>query len=101
MVRNGGLLCAVDPKDGELLYRERVDAPGQYSASPIATNDMLYLGSNLGVLTVVEALGEFRPAHQFDLDDPIFATPAMDEETLYVRGEKFLWAFRSPGGSFD
>ena len=95
MVRNGGLLAAVDTEDGELLYRERLDAPGQYSASPVTANGLLYLVSNLGVLTVAATGKEFQVNHQFDLDDPVFATPAIDESTIYVRGEKFLWAFRS------
>ena len=30
MVRNGGLLSAVDAANGKLLYRERLNAPGQH-----------------------------------------------------------------------
>ena len=94
MVRNGGLLAAVNATDGKLLYRERINAPGQYSASPIGANGHVFLSSNRGVITTVKNDREFSIAHQHDLQDTIHATPAIDKNTLYVRTEKHLWAFR-------
>ena len=94
MLRNGGLLAAVDATDGKLLYRERLNAPGQYSASPIGANGHVFLSSNRGVITTVKNDRKFRIAHQHDLKDAIHATPAIDKNTLYVRTEKSLWAFR-------
>ena len=95
MVRNGGILSAVDAANGKLLYRERLNAPGQYSASPVAANNHIYLASNRGVITVVKAGRLFEITHQLDLSDPVFVTPAIDKNTLYVRTEKSLRAFRS------
>ena len=94
MVRNGGLLAAVEATNGKLLYRERLNAPGQYSASPVAANGHIYLASNRGVITVVKAGRRFEIMHQNNLINPVFATPAIDKNTLYVRTEKTLWAFR-------
>ena len=94
MVRNGGLLAAVDSKNGKLLYRERLNAPGQFSASPIGANGHVYLSSNRGVITVVKNGREFDVVHQHDLKDAIHATPAIDQNTLYVRTEKTIQAFR-------
>ena len=94
MVRNGGLLAAVDSKNGKLLYRERLNAPGQFSASPIGANGHVYLSSNRGVITVVKNGREFDIVHQHDLKDAIHATPAIDQNTLYVRTEKTIQAFR-------
>ena len=94
MVRNGGLLSAVDANNGKLIYRERLNAPGQYSASPIGANGHVFLCSNRGVITVVKTGQEFSIAHQYDLKDAIHATPAIDQNTLYVRTVKFLLAFR-------
>ena len=95
MVRNGGLLAAVDATNGKLLYRERLNAPGQYSASPVAANDHIYLSSNRGVITIVKVNKEFKITHQHDLKDPVFVTPAIDKNTLYIRTEKALLAFRT------
>jgi outer membrane protein assembly factor BamB len=95
MVRNGGLLVAVDATNGKLLHRERLNAPGQYSASPVGANGHVYLCSNRGVITIVKMNKEFKITHQHDLKDPVFVTPAIDKNTLYVRTEKALWAFRT------
>ncbi|MDC0276830.1 PQQ-binding-like beta-propeller repeat protein [bacterium] len=95
MVRNGGLLSTVDATNGKLLYRERLNAPGQYSASPVAANNHVYLASNLGVITVVKADRQFEITHQHNLMDPVFVTPAIDKNTLYIRTEKSLLAFRN------
>jgi outer membrane protein assembly factor BamB len=94
LARNGGLLTAVDATDGTQLYTERLDAPGQYSASPIAANRHLYLLSNRGTLSVIQAGDTFRRVHQLDLGEPAFVTPAVDRDTLYIRTSGHLLAFR-------
>ena len=95
LVRNGGLLAAVNAKDGAQLYRERLGGSGQYSASPVAANDHLYLISNLGLISVVKAGKEFDLTHSYDLKEPVLVTPAIDSSTLYIRSEKNLLALRS------
>ena len=96
MVRNGGLLAAIDATNGEVIYAERLGrSSGQYSASPVAANGHLYLVSNRGQISVVPATGPFSLIHQHDLNDPVFVTPAIDSSTIYFRSESFLWAFRT------
>ena len=95
MVRNGGLLATVEASSGKLIYRERINAPGHYSASPIGANDHIYLSSNRGLITVVKSNRKFTIAHQHDLQSPIHATPAIDKDSLYIRTENSLWAFRN------
>ncbi len=55
--------------------------------------------SEPGVITVVQAGNELNTVHQVQLDDSIRVTPALDQSTLYIRGEKNLWAFRKWIGS--
>ena len=94
LVRNGGVLACVDVASGQVLYTERLDAPGQYSASPVAANGHLFLLSNRGVLSVVAAGDSFSLTHQHDLGEPAYVTPAIDGDTLYVRTARHLAAFR-------
>jgi outer membrane protein assembly factor BamB len=94
LVRSGGILSCVRTDTGEVIYRERLGASGQYSASPVIANDHLYLISNRGVITVVKCGDEFTVTHQADLDVSIAATPAMDQDSLYLRTDDALWAFR-------
>jgi outer membrane protein assembly factor BamB len=95
MVRNGGLLAAVNATNGKLIYRERLNAPGHFSASPIGANGYIYLSSNRGVITVVKANRQFNISHQYDIKSPIHATPAIDKDSLYIRTENSLLAFRN------
>jgi len=94
LICDGGLFTAVDATGGEIVYRQRLGATGHYSASPIVANDHVYLASSLGVVTVVKAGDVFEMVHQHDLGEPVFVTPALDQETIYIRTEQNLLAFR-------
>ncbi len=95
LVRNGGILTAVDAASGKVLYEERLGAPGQYSSSPVIANRYLYLVSNKGIVSVVKTGGPFELVHQHDVGEAAFVTPAIDRDTLYIRTEGHLQAFRS------
>ncbi|MGD0094241.1 MAG: PQQ-binding-like beta-propeller repeat protein [Planctomycetota bacterium] len=95
MVRNGGLLTVVDAANGKIVYSERLGGSGQYSASPVLANDHLYLISNPGEVSVVKAGDAPQRVHQHDLGERTFVTPALDADTIYIRTEKHLCAFRS------
>jgi len=97
LVRNGGVLTCVDPADGKIIFDERLGAGGQYSASPVIANDFIYLLSNKGVLSVVQTGDQFQVAHQHDLGEAAFVTPAIDHNSLYIRTESHLWKFQSAG----
>ncbi|MGI9244317.1 MAG: PQQ-binding-like beta-propeller repeat protein [Verrucomicrobiales bacterium] len=98
LVRKGGLVNAIDSSDGSVIYRERLaGAPGQYSASPVIADGHLYLVSGLGVISVVPVGDDFELAHQYPLGEAVQVTPAIDLRSIYIRGEKHLWAFRRPG----
>jgi outer membrane protein assembly factor BamB len=94
LVRDGGTLSCLRASTGEIVYRERLGAAGQYIASPVIANDHLYLLSAKGVLTVVKCGDKFEIVHQADLKVSISATPAMDRNSLYVRTGESLLAFR-------
>ena len=94
LVRDGGILSSVNAATGEVIYRERLPAAGQYSASPVIASDHLYLCSAEGVMTVVKCGDKFEVVHQVDFKAPIAATPAMDRTTLYVRTDHAVLAFR-------
>jgi len=94
LVRSGGILSCVNARTGEIIYRERLGASGQYSASPVLANDHAYFISNKGVVTVVKCGDAFEVAHQIDLDRPVAATPALDRNCFYVRAGGVLLAFR-------
>lgn len=94
MVGNGGLMTAVNKKTGKVLFRKRVSAGGQYRASPVIASGCIYVLSDDGVLTILDAAEKFNVKSQLQLPESIAATPAIDPDTIYIRGERNLMAYR-------
>ena len=97
MVKDGGLLTAYDVKTGKPAYtQERGAAEGRYYASPVAANGHIYTVTlDDGTFTVFKA-GTDAPevvAKNPKLGERVAATPAIADNTLYVRSAKHLWAF--------
>ncbi len=96
MVKDGGIVIACDAETGDQIYQERVAAPGRYYASPVAANGYLYFTSlEDGVVTVLKAgsgkgvVAAQNPA----LGERCSATPAIADDTLYIRTATHLYAF--------
>ena len=92
-VRNGGLFTCRDPKTGHSLYDERLGAEGGYYASPVAAAGRIYVASDRGFITVLQAGDTFKVLAQTELKETIMATPAIVEDKIYVRTAGNLWAF--------
>lgn len=93
MVRNGGIVTAIEAKSGKLLYRARLGAPGPYYSSPIVAGGLLYVASGEGIVSVWKPGETLQVIARNDIGEPIFATPAPVERRLYVRTENALYAF--------
>src|SRR5688572_18069094 len=97
LVKDGGLVTAYDAKTGNDVYlHKRAAASGRYYASPVAANGNIYFVSlDDGAVTVLKA-GADKPeavAENPPLGERTAATPAIADDTLYVRTEKHLYAF--------
>jgi hypothetical protein len=96
MVKDGGTLTAYDANSGKQLYQKRLSATGSYYASPVAANGNIYFVSlDDGTFTVLEggALSPKIVAQNIPLDERTSATPAIADNTLYVRTAQHLYAF--------
>ncbi len=96
MVKDGGIVTAFDATTGEELYQKRAAASGGYYASPIAANGHIYFVSLPdGTITVLKA-GTKSPevvVKNPPLGERVAATPAIADDTLYVRTAGHLYAF--------
>jgi outer membrane protein assembly factor BamB len=93
LVRDGGQLTCLKAASGEELFRERLGAPGQHIASPIAAGEHVLFSSTAGVVTVIRASDALQVAARNELGEQIYATPALADGALYVRTAKHLFAF--------
>ncbi len=94
MVKDGGIVTGLDAKTGSALYVERLNAPGEYFASPVAANGYIYFASSRGTITVLKpGATSAKVVAKTGMDDKIAATPAIADNAIYIRTNKSLYAF--------
>jgi outer membrane protein assembly factor BamB len=96
MVRDGGVVMARDLKTGDEIYQKRAAAAGRYYASPVAAGGNIYFTSlDDGSVTVIKAGGKTPEvvAQNPPLGERVGATPAIADNTLYIRTAGHLYAF--------
>ncbi|MEZ5403412.1 MAG: PQQ-binding-like beta-propeller repeat protein [Bryobacteraceae bacterium] len=94
LIRNGGILQALDPQGGKLLYQGRLEgALDEYYASPVAGDGKVYFLSRNGSVTVLKAGAPFEALSKGELDGETFATPAIGDGHIYVRTSSSLYDF--------
>jgi outer membrane protein assembly factor BamB len=93
LVKDGGIVTKLDAATGRLLQEERVEAPGNYFASPVAAGGKVYFASESGTVSIVAAVPDWRIISSHAFHEKIYATPALDRDRLYLRTEKALYCF--------
>ncbi|MBI5383526.1 MAG: PQQ-binding-like beta-propeller repeat protein [Verrucomicrobia bacterium] len=94
LVKNGGLASCFDATNGAALFQEeRIGALGDYYASPVAAGGKVFLCSQNGVVSVLAAGDTLQVLARNELKENILATPAIVENTIYVRTLGSLFAF--------
>ena len=90
---NGEQLTILDAKTGKpILAGERLPNARQFYASPIAAAGRLYFVDRTGTTLVLKAGDTLEVLATNKLNDPIDASPVAVGQTLFLRGEKFLYA---------
>lgn len=96
LVKDGGILSSVDPKTGTILKQARLTgALDTYYSSPVAAAGKIYLFSQTGIATVLKAGREWEILASNDMDEQVFATPAIVDNKLYVRTRGALYCFQN------
>jgi outer membrane protein assembly factor BamB len=89
MLDDGGIVSCLDAKTGEDIWRERVQ--GNYSASPLLADGHLYIFSEQGKCSVLNAGREFKVLATNQVEDGVMATPAIAGKALYLRTRTHLY----------
>lgn len=96
MVKDRGLASAYDVKTGKSIFLQERIAEGSYYASPVAANGHIYFVTyEDGVVTVLKSGSDKAEivATNPKLDEKVAATPAIADDTLYIRTAGHLYAF--------
>ena len=93
-VKTGGFLSCLDAKTGTAHYEsERLGVAGEYYATPVAVGEHIVICAERGTVLMVKAGDRLEIVARNVLGESLNATPAVVDNTLYVRSAKHLWAF--------
>jgi outer membrane protein assembly factor BamB len=94
LMKEGGIVSSLDPASGEVLKQGRTpDALEEYFASPVAADGKIFLVSASGKVTVLKADAQWEILATNDLDEEVWATPAIAGNNLYIRTRNALYSF--------
>ncbi|HLO00136.1 MAG TPA: PQQ-binding-like beta-propeller repeat protein [Pyrinomonadaceae bacterium] len=88
-----GLLTCLDAKTGKIEYEgARVPVPATFTASPVAYEGKILMTSEDGETFVLKAGPKHEIIRTNSLGEPVYASPAIADGGIFIRGEKNLFA---------
>jgi outer membrane protein assembly factor BamB len=94
LMKEGGIVSSVDPANGKILKQGRTpEALEPYYASPVAADGKIFLVSASGKVTVLKADAQWEILATNDLDEEIWATPAIAGSNIFIRTRGALYSF--------
>ncbi|MFL3666195.1 MAG: PQQ-binding-like beta-propeller repeat protein [Verrucomicrobiota bacterium] len=95
LVKKGGFITCVDTTSGKPVYnQERLGVGGEYYATPITVGDRIIIAAERGTVFVIKPSDKLEIIARNEIGENLTATPAIVDNTIYLRGNKHLWAFR-------
>jgi outer membrane protein assembly factor BamB len=92
MTGNGSISC-LDAKTGKVEYEgARVPKATMFLASPVAFEGKILLTSEEGDTFVLKAGPKHKVLHTNSLGEPVYASPAIADGRIFIRGEHNLYA---------
>jgi outer membrane protein assembly factor BamB len=88
IVSDSGVAHCFEAATGKLLWQERM---GEHHASLVSSDGLVYFLNDNGVMNVLKPGPRFDRVAQNDLGEKTFASPAISQGQIFVRGEKTLF----------
>ena len=100
LVSDGGILTALDGETGEVIYEGgRMPLPSRFFSSPVVAGERIYLTSEDGDTHVIRPGPQFEVLATNTVDEPVMASPAIVDGTIYLRGAGHLYAIAEPAAA--
>jgi outer membrane protein assembly factor BamB len=88
VVSDSGVAHCFEAATGRLMWHERM---GEHHASLVSANRMVYFLNDNGIMNVVRPGPEFTRVAQSSIGEKTFASPALSQGQIFIRGEKHLF----------
>jgi len=89
VINDGGILTCLNARDGEVLWRSRLE--GEYSSSPTFADGKIYISNHSGKTTVIQPGTSMKILTENQLDDGHMASFVPLRGSFLVRTEKALY----------
>lgn len=85
---DSGIAHCFEAATGKILWQQRT---GEQHASLVSANGLVYFLNDKGVTTVVRPGATFELVSRNELGERTFASPALSDGQIFIRGEKSLF----------
>ena len=96
VISDGGVAHCFAAATGKLLWTERL---GEQHAALLSAEGRIYFLNDKGTMNVVKAGPEFIRVAQNELGEKCFASPAISQGQIFVRGEHHLFCITGQGAA--
>jgi outer membrane protein assembly factor BamB len=90
VVSDDGMYTCYEPESGRLLQQKRVGT--HVSASIVGGDGHLFITDDEGRTTVLKNNAKFEIVAKNGIGEGVFTSPAISQQTIFIRGEKHLFA---------
>jgi outer membrane protein assembly factor BamB len=91
-----GILTCIDAKTGEVKYEGgRIPIPATFTASPVAFEGKLLMTSEDGDTFIIKAGPKHEVIGTNSIGEAVYASPAVADGSIFIRGEKNLYRIGS------
>jgi outer membrane protein assembly factor BamB len=95
LLTDAGIMTCLDARTGAVQYvGGRVPVPASFTASPVAFADKILMTSEDGDTFVLRAGPKHEILRTNSIGEPVFASLALANGRIYIRGEKHLYAIK-------
>jgi outer membrane protein assembly factor BamB len=93
VVSDSGVAFCFAAATGAIAWQERL---GEHHASLVSANGLVYFLNDNGVMNIVRPGEKFDLVAKNELGERAFASPALSEGQIFIRGEKTLFCIGQP-----
>ena len=92
-VNQNCVMTCLDPKNGQMIWQQRLPTKGECFASPVAAGATVFVLTTAGEFFSLAAAGPFQISHKLELTGERFlASPAISGGAMYLRSDSHLHA---------
>jgi outer membrane protein assembly factor BamB len=87
-----GVINCLDPLTGQEIYNAKIGKSASFIGSPVASDGKIYIPGEEGTLYIIRDGDQFNLEAEIPLNDICMTSPAISEEMLFIRTQKYLIA---------